>query len=161
MEDLIGALMQIGVPLTLLLVGYVVGSYRERQHYASIREREAAYRTLPTITLRQVPPGWQVVESDLVLGHVVISVDYFKRFIAGLRLVVGGRVRGYESILDRGRREALLRMQENALRDGFDAVVGVRMETSRLASGAAGGKGTAGVELVAFGTGLKLQQDGA
>ena len=36
----------------------------------------------------------------LVSGNVVVSVDHFKRFLAGLRNIVGGRLKAYETILD-------------------------------------------------------------
>ncbi|MFT6733724.1 MAG: hypothetical protein ACJAS9_001914 [Polaribacter sp.] len=39
-------------------------------------------------------------------------MDYFKRFLAGLRNIFGGRVVTYESLVDRARREAILRMKE-------------------------------------------------
>jgi uncharacterized protein YbjQ (UPF0145 family) len=91
----------------------------------------------------------------LVTGSVVVSVDYFKRFLAGLRGLVGGEVKSYGTLLDRARREAVLRMKEEAIRKGYDAIVNVRLETSRLASGRRDGKGTAGVEMLAFGTAVK------
>ena len=84
----------------------------------------------------------------------------FKRFLAGLRSLVGGPVRSYESLLDRARREAILRMQKVARDSGFDAVVNVRLETARLASTWRRNQRTAGVEVLAFGTGLKLAGSG-
>jgi len=92
-----------------------------------------------------------------VAGNVVISVDYFKRFLAGLRGLVGGRIKSYESLLDRARREAILRLKKDAMDHGYHAVVNVRLETSRMAN-ARGKEGTAGLEILAFGTGLKLRQ---
>jgi len=80
---------------------------------------------------------------------------YFKRFLATLRALVGGRIKAYEPLLDRARREALLRMTEAAVSGGYDAVLNVRLETSRLASARQDGKGTAGVEMLAFGTAIK------
>ena len=56
----------------------------------------------------------------------------------------------------RPNREAILRLQEAAQANGYDALVNVRLETSRLASSSRGGQGTAGVEVLAFGTALKL-----
>ena len=61
-----------------------------------------------------------------------------------------------DSMLDRARREAMLRMIEDARRDGYDAVFNVRLETSRLANSRGDGKGTAGVEMLAFGTAVKF-----
>ena len=147
-------LINIGLFVFLLLLGYFVGTFLERQHYVSIRQRERDLLKFPVVNFRSVPLSWRVDSSGLATGSVVVSVDYFKRFLAGLRVLIGGRVKSYETLLDRGRREALLRMKEQALADGYDAVINVRLETSRLAS--ANGQGTAGVEILAFGTSVKL-----
>ncbi len=144
-----------GLSFLLIVLGYFVGTFVERQHDRSLREREEASLHLPTISFYHVPGGGPVVASELLTGSVVISVDYFKRFLAGLRYIVGGRVRSYETLLDRARREALMRLKESAMARGYDAVVNVRLETSRLAS-SRGTQGTAGVEILAFGTALKL-----
>ena len=100
-----------------------------------------------------------MVESGLVNGSVVVSVDYFKRFLAGLRQLIGGRVKSYESILDRARREAVLRLKADAIARGYNAVVNVRLETTRMANARRGGEGIAGLEVLAYGTGLKLRRD--
>ena len=87
-----------------------------------------------------------------------MSLDYFKRFLAGIRAIFGGRIKSYEPLLDRARREAILRMKEEALAKGYTAVINLRLDTSRLASATKDGKSTAGVEILAFGTGLKLSK---
>ena len=156
MEQHVEGIIQVGFPLMLLLVAYFSGRAVERRHYASIRQREVRWRNFPAITFRSVPPGWQVAGSSLVIGNVVVSIDYFKRFLAGLRMLFGGRVKAYESLLDRARREALLRLKENAVESGYHALINVRLETSRMAN-ARGSEGVAGVEVVAFGTALKLR----
>lgn len=153
--EAIAPLINLGVPLLLLILAYVVGVTVERKHYASIREREEALRSLPTVTFRQPPADWTVTGATLVTGSVVVSVDYFKRFLAGLRMIFGGRLGAYETLMDRGRREALLRMREAASSQGFDAVINVRLETSALARARGDGKGSAGVEVLAFGTAVR------
>lgn len=145
------------VPLSVLIGAYLVGSFLERRHFASIREREKALQGYPVTTFESLPETWQVGQSGMVAGSVVVSLDYFKRVIAGLRSLVGGRVKSYEPLLDRARREAVLRMLESARARGFDAVINVRLETSRLANAARNGQGTAGVEMLAFGTGITLE----
>jgi uncharacterized protein YbjQ (UPF0145 family) len=147
---------QLGVPLFLLVLGYVAGSMAEQNHYKSIRVRELRYRRMPTTNLRRPPVHWKIESVALVAGSTVVSVDYFKRFLAQLRGLVGGRVRAYESLLDRARREAVLRMKEQAAQSGFDAVINVRLESTNIASPLRNDKGTAGVEVLAFGTALKL-----
>jgi uncharacterized protein YbjQ (UPF0145 family) len=153
---MIEALVQLGVPLFLLALGYVAGSFAERSHYKSIRLRELRFRRMPTTNLRRPPVHWRVEGVGMVAGSTVVSVDYFKRFLAQLRGLVGGRVRAYESLLDRARREAVLRMKEEAAQGGYDAVINVRLESTNIASPLRNDKGTAGVEVLAFGTALKL-----
>ena len=151
------ALINIATVLGLLVLTYFSGTWIERKHYQTIRRREERWRGVPAVTFRRVPASWEVQDSGLVAGNVVISVDYFKRFLAGLRGLVGGRIKSYESLLDRARREAILRLKQDAMERGYHAVVNLRLETSRMAN-ARGKQGTAGLEILAFGTGLKLRQ---
>ena len=66
----------------------------------------------------------------MVCGSAVISIDYFKRILAGLRNIFGGTVKSYETLIDRARREALLRMKEKA--DDATMIINVRIETSTI-----------------------------
>jgi uncharacterized protein YbjQ (UPF0145 family) len=148
--------INLGIPLVLLIGTYLIGSAIERSHYREIRIRELRSRRFPTVSFRTPPKSWNIEDAELVAGSVVISVDYFKRFLAGLRMLFGGRVSSYESLLDRARREAVLRMKEDAFGRGYNAVINVRIETSRLASSNRKGEGIAGVEILAFGTAVKF-----
>ena len=58
-------------------------------------------------------------------------------------------------------REAVRRMKEQAIAGGYDAVVNVRLETSRMASAFGNGQGTAGIEILAFGTAIRHVQGSA
>ena len=151
-------LVNCGGPVALLIGAYFIGSSIERKHFTSIREREDQLHGFPVTTFEALPDNWKVGKSSLVSGSVVISLDYFKRVIAGLRALVGGRIKTYEPLLDRARREAYLRMVEQAKTQGFDAVINVRLETSRLASSRGDGKGIAGIEMLAFGTAVSLDR---
>jgi uncharacterized protein YbjQ (UPF0145 family) len=81
-----------------------------------------------------------------------VSSDYFKTFVAGFRTLFGGRFRGYETLLERARREALLRMKLQARRNGSTLVIGVRFHTTQVA-----GSQTPSVEVLAFGTALRTK----
>jgi len=143
--------------LGLVVTGYVVGRAKEARHYRSIRNRERASRRMAVHCGKTVDPAWNVVGATLVTGCTAVSVDYFKRVAAGLRNLFGGRVSAYETLLDRARREAVLRMKEQARRFGATTVVNVRIETSSI-SGAKGGSGNvACVEVLASGTALKIR----
>lgn len=150
-------LFNLGLPILLLLLAYFVGSFLERRHFAKIRKREDEHFGFPVVTFDRMPADWDASSSRLVSGSIVISLDYFKRVIAGLRAIVGGRIKTYEPLLERARREALLRMVEAARDDGYDGIYNVRLETSRLANAGGDGKGTAGVEMLAFGTAVKFR----
>ena len=138
--------------LTLLILGYLFGRLAEQRHYRSIHEREDALRRITVIPLRVPPPELLKHDSQLVSGSVVVSVDYFKTVAAGLRNLFGGRVGAYESLIDRARREATLRMQEEAHSLGAQTVYNVKYETSRIGDNA--GQGLGSVEVLAYGTAL-------
>lgn len=136
--------------IALLAIGYGTGRYAEHRHYQSILQREDALRRIPVVATKRAPWGDPVPESYMVSGSVVISVDYFKRFVAGLRTLVGGRITTYETLLDRARREAILRMKEQAKALGGHIVFNVKVETSSISKGR---KNTVGsVEVLAYGT---------
>ncbi|UXD88285.1 YbjQ family protein [Thalassolituus hydrocarboniclasticus] len=143
---------QLIVFLTLLALGYGFGRLAESRHYRSIIAREDALRSLLVLPDRMPPIQFQSHTSTLVTGSVVISVDYFKTVAAGLRGIFGGRVGAYESLLDRARREAILRMQEEAQSLGAEAVFNLKFETSRIGQNA--GQGLGSVEVLAYGTAL-------
>jgi len=142
--------VELIVVLTLLALGYGFGRYAESNHYRSIRRREQLYSQLLLIPERRLPEYPHIPQTALVTGNVVISVDYFKRFIAALRNLVGGRVTSYEALLDRGRREAILRMKENAQHQGAEAVFNVKLETASISKGR--GDAIGSLEVYAYGT---------
>lgn len=146
------SIFQIGLFLSLLLLGYFFGRHAEKKHYQSIFKRERKMRNIYLSTDRFPTTEFLYHDSQLVQGSVVISVDYFKVIIAGLKTLVGGRLTAYESLLDRGRREALLRMQEKAKRLNAEAVINTKFETSRISGNA--GKGIGSIEVLAYGTAM-------
>ena len=147
MEDLI-------IFAVLLSVGYGVGSYLEKRHYRSIQQREKRTNYLPTMTFGAKQPLPEAEASALFVGSVVISIDYFKWFVSLLRLWVGGSVVVYESLLDRGRREAILRMKEKAIAWGAKEIINVRLETANISSQNKN-KSLVAIEVVAYGTAVR------
>lgn len=146
--------LNLSIPLLLLALGYVAGRISEHRHYLSIREREKKSMHIPTVTAKTLDDPRPVQEAALVLGAVVVSVDYYKRFLAGFRQIFGGEIRSYSSLIDRGRREALLRMKESC--PDADLYLNCRLETSTISSGR--GKATGCVEVVAYSTAIKFQE---
>ncbi len=143
--------LQILPILGLLALGYGVGSWVEHRHFRSLDAREREFRGFVVTNLRAVPSPQTVQESWMVVGQVVIATDYFKSFAARLRGLVGGEVRTYQTLMVRARREALLRMLEQARRGGAREVYNVRYETSNIHR-ASSRNPAACVEIFAVGT---------
>ena len=144
-------MIDLGIFLALIVTGFVVGQTLESRHYRSIREREQKLVAVPVTTSKR-PMGDvpQNVSTKLVSGACVISVDYFKRVVAALRNLFGGNVRSYETLVDRARREAILRLKAEA-RDA-DQVINLRIETSSISKGQRQQVGA--VEVYAYATAL-------
>ena len=140
--------------VVLMLLGYGFGQLAERRHYRSILKREADTQAVPAMTLKTLPPQLQDCSVALVSGNVVISVDFFKRFLSSLRNLVGGRVKSYESLLDRARREAVLRMKEQAIAQGAKVIANVRIETSSISKNSRGRQSVGSIEVLAYGTAI-------
>lgn len=147
---LIYFLLYFGPPLFLIALGYVAGRIIERRHLKSIAEREARLALAVPTNLKTVPSR-PVAGSFLVMGSVVIASDFYKTFGARLKSMVGGRLGTLETLMERGRREAVLRMREQAASYGAQVVFNVRLETSTIVS-SQGRNSMPGIEVMAYGT---------
>lgn len=145
-----GGSYQLVAIVILLILAYFIGGFREKRHYLSIIKRENELNSIPAVNLKTPPEGH--FQHELVMGNVTISVDYFKRFLAALHAFFGGRVTSYETLLDRARREALIRMKLMAKEKQALLVLNVRYETVSIYKGA--GKSIGSVEVLAYGTAL-------
>ena len=137
---------------SLIVIGFAFGRAAEKKHFKSIIEREKQLSAVLAFSSRLPPADMPIGASQLVAGNVVISIDYFKRVAAGLRKFFGGRISAYESLIERARREAILRMKEDAHRLGANMVINVKLETASISKGAANQIGS--VEVYAYGTAL-------
>lgn len=141
-----------------LIMAYGIGTYVEASHYQEIQKREKSIMHLPLVTSKNIENSEQIESAQLVYGSVVISLDYFKRILASLRNIFGGRIKSYESLLDRGRREAALRMREQAQSLGANIVLNTRFITSSVGQVANTQKANVGCfEVLAYGTAVKLK----
>lgn len=146
-------LLQILPFLVLVVLGFAVGSLRERAHFRSLARRERELADIRVVNLRTVTDPETVTGATLLTGDVVIATDYFKGFAASLRKIIGGEVRSYETLLERARREALLRVLAEARQHGAGEVWNVRYQTSNIRSGARRSP-AASVEVVCYGTAI-------
>jgi len=95
-------------------------------------------------------PGKKIVEHfGIVQGSTVRAKHIGRDFMAGLKNLVGGELKGYTELLQDSREEAMKRMAEQARKMGANAVVNIRFATSSIAQGAA--------ELFAYGTAVRVE----
>ena len=69
-------------------------------------------------------------------------------------MVFGGEMKSYSSIIDRGRREAILRMKESC--PDADLFLNCRLETSSISKGK--GKVVGCAEVLAYATAVRFQR---
>lgn len=143
-----------GSPVLLFFGAWRIGEVIESSHYAAIRRREEALAHIPAAPIRTPEAGREVAAAWLVTGCVVVSNDYFKKTLAGLRKIFGGRLRAYESLMDRARREAVLRLKESC--PEAHAVLNMRIETSTI-SQTARDQGMGAIEVMACGTAIRYR----
>lgn len=144
--------------LFLACLGYGAGTWSEKRHYASIIKREAELLNLPVVTGGIQFTRQHIEHAELITGSAVISIDYFKRLLAILRNIFGGRVTSYESLVDRARREAVLRLKKSARDNGADIVINMRLETAAIGQSANSKRQIGSVEAIAYGTALTFSQ---
>lgn len=148
---------QLIIVIVLIGLGYVVGSILEKKHYRSIISREAQWLHIPTVSVKNmIEDGVDIIDARMVQGSVVISIDHFKRILASLRNIFGGRVTAYESLIDRARREAILRMKEKS--PNADIVLNTRIETSTIGRSANSRKSIGSIEAMAYGTAISYRK---
>ena len=124
----------LAVIVGLLLLGWIAGSAAERAHFRFLAREEEALRSVLVTDLRAMHGADPAAGAALVTGEVVIANDYFKAFVAGLINIFGGAVTSYETLMERARRDALVKMQRAAVDQGFDAVANFRIEMSRVSA---------------------------
>ncbi|MBN1124886.1 MAG: heavy metal-binding domain-containing protein [Sedimentisphaerales bacterium] len=142
-----------GMSLGLVVVGLVVGRIMENNHLRQLAVREQQLRGVVACNLKRIPPSLNIQQCFLVTGSAVIATDYFKIFVAGLRNLFGGEMKSYRSLMERARREATVRMMEQAAHEGAKIIWNVRYETTCI--GGQEKKKPGGVEVIAYGTALK------
>lgn len=148
-------LLYLGLPLALLAVALLAGSLIAVRWDSRLTRREAALAHLVVTTTRSLPDAGALVSAGLVVGCCVGCIDHSRRFAGRLRRLLGGELSSWTRSLARSRREAVVRMLEEAARLGATHVVGVRLEASGLLAVEQQRRGITPIEFVAWGTALR------
>ena len=94
--------------------------------------------------------GKTITENlGIVKGEIVQSKNLGRDFMAGMKTIVGGEIKGYTEMLREARQIATKRMVDEAESLGADAIVDVRYGSSAVMQGAA--------EIIVYGTAVQLK----
>lgn len=140
-----GLIFQIVLFLILFAVGWGFGRHIEQKHLRELDEKERQFAHIRIDTNRFVQTN---APGQMISSNVVISHDYFKYVLASIRNFFGGRLVSYESVVERARREAVIRLKQEAHAMGATQIMGIRLSTTEL--GMQGGM----VEVFAYGTAI-------
>lgn len=142
-----GFILQIVIFLLLFGCGFTFGRRIETRHLAELTEQEQllAYIQVDNQRIQHSPYAGQMISSNVVISH-----DYFKYVLAYLHNLIGGRLLSYESVVERARREALIRLKQQAAALGATHILGLRLATTEM--GMQGGM----VEVFAYGTAIRV-----
>ena len=134
------------------LAGWLLAVWFERRHLRSLSARELPLQNIRVNNLKN-PPPCEPEASTLVIGSVVVAHDYFRTIVITVKRLIGGNIGHYERLVQRGRREALIRLKEEADLRGLDMLINVRFGTSTIS-----GSFLHAIEMVAYGTGIRSKR---
>lgn len=102
------------------------------------------------ITTSEKIEGKNVVKTiGLVKGSTIRARHLGRDIMAGLRGVVGGEISEYTKMMAESREQALQRMEEDAIKQGANAIIALRFTTSMVMQNAS--------EILAYGTGVVVE----
>ena len=102
------------------------------------------------ITTADQIEGKRITQTyGLVKGSAIRAKHVGRDIVAALRNLVGGEIPEYTKLMGESREQAIQRMVREAESQGANAVVGVRITTSMIMSGAA--------EILVYGTAVKVE----
>ena len=102
-----------------------------------------------TTTTVELPGKVVVTNLGIVRGIIVRSRSIFGNIGAGFQTLVGGKISIYEELCEKTRKEAYDVMIQHADQMGANAIIGVRYESTEVASGV--------TEVLCYGTAVVVE----
>ena len=118
----------------------------QEEYFHDFYDKEEAVMILSNI---EYVPGREIEVLGLVKGTIVQSKNFGRDFMAGMKTLVGGEIKGYTEMLIEARQLATKRMVDEAEALGADAVINVRFGSASVMQGAA--------EVIAYGTAVRYK----
>ena len=100
-------------------------------------------------TTDSIPGSKGVQFCGLAEGSTVRAKNVGHDLLAGFRQIVGGEITSYTDLLQEARAEAMSRLADDATAKGGNAVIGLRLVSSSVSTGAS--------EILAYGTAVRVE----
>lgn len=143
-------LFKLAIFTVLVLIGYFRGRVNQLKHLKDLALEEQAQRDVLIFATRHPASSSTPLDPILVTGNAVVSADYFRYFIAGLRKFLGGNYTVFEELNERARRQAIVRMKQAAKQQGAQMIFNVCINANRISHPRE--PGAPQVEIIAYGT---------
>ena len=153
---LFGILWMLVYPVMLVWAVLFSGKKLDRQ-IADTTSREASLRdSLGRDPLTTIDGGYRtdITSCGIVWTGVVFGPSHWHLLIGWFNNLIGGSIDIFQKVVSAGRAEAMQRLRENAIDNGWDDVINVRIDTADMAPQGAKSN-IKGVEVFAYGTGVK------
>ena len=153
---LFGILWMVVYPVMLIWAVLFSGKKLDRQ-IADTTSREVSLRdSLGRDPLTTIDGGYRsdITSSGIVWAGVVFGPSHWHLWIGWINNLTGGSIDIFQKVVSAGRAEAMQRLRESAVDNGWDDVINVRIDTSDMAPQGAQ-KAVKAVEVFAYGTGVK------
>lgn len=142
---------------TMLLWAFLFSDKKLDNMILNTAEREAEiFSELGRDPLSTVDGGYrkEVNTAGIVWSGAVYGPSHWHLLIAWINNLFGGSVDIFQKVISAGRAESMQRLREAAIKEGWDEVINVRIDTAVMSPGT-NKKGIRAVEVFAYGTGIK------
>ena len=96
-----------------------------------------------------------IESSMLVMSSISVGPSWWQMLTGGWKNFFGGKIQSYDKMLGYGRRKVLHDMRVQAINQGFDEIINVRVETAMITKKSSRDDRTAAYEFIAYGTAIK------
>jgi len=149
------ALSIVSPLLFWVISGIGTAVYQPKKKQELLQREQAFAKTSDVLSTLSKPLSGKEVEYQVLMTNVVMSPSWIQILVGGILSLFGGEINVFTKVVDWSRREAQQRLREQAAAGGYDEVVNVRMETTTLSKIRGGKDKTTGIEVLAYGTGIK------
>tara|TARA_B100000683_G_scaffold133917_1_gene130718 strand:- start:4306 stop:4845 length:540 start_codon:yes stop_codon:yes gene_type:complete len=148
-------------PLTAFIYSMIFARFHHASNHKKLLSREKyVMQSLGKDNLHTLStpvPNRKISKAGLVMSNITVAPSWWQLFLGTIRSIFGGKVESYDKVLAYGRSEVMQRLREQAIGEGWDEVINVRVETSMVMNKVKGKNmnksGT--LEFLAYGTGIR------